>query len=118
MSWPRNPLGLPVEDVYIETVFGRDVPADLRTDPAWIALAKTDPARFLERMAHMRGDPAPNAEQNLVAQVPTMGVDLLLELRRAELNSSSPRDAVLNAISDRLRASDPVTRPQGSRGSP
>jgi len=97
---------LPVEDVYIEAVFGRDVPGDIRTDPAWIQLAKTDPARFLERMAHMRGDPAPNAEQNIVAQVPTMSVDLLLALRRAELDSSSPRDAVLNAIALRLRPSD------------
>ncbi len=117
MSWPRNPLGLPVEDCYVEAVFGRHVPADIRTDPAWIALAKSDPARFLERLSVMRGDPRPS-DESLVAQIPTMGVDLLLELRRAELNSSSPRDAVLNAISDRLRASDPVTRPQGSRGSP
>ena len=106
MSWPRNPLGLPVEDISIERLFGAGVPSDVRIDPVWIQLAKDDPAEFLERLAVMRGDPAPNAEQNIVAQVPTMSVDLLLALRRAELDSSSPRDAVLNAIALRLRPSD------------
>lgn len=105
MSWPRNPLGLPVEDVYIEAIFGGDVPGDIRTDPAWIALAKSDPARFIERLSAMRGESMPNAEQHLVAQIPTMSVDLLLALRRAELDSSTPRDAVLNAIALRLRPS-------------
>jgi hypothetical protein len=95
-----------VEDVYVERLFGAGVPSDVRIDPVWIQLAKDDPAEFLERLSAARGDPAPNAEQNIVAQVPTMSVDLLLALRRAELDSSSPRDAVLNAIALRLRASD------------
>jgi len=99
-------MKLPVEDVYVEMVFGRSVPSDVRIDPVWIQLAKDDPARFIERLSVMRGESMPNAEQHLVAQIPTMGMDLLFELRRAELDSSSPRDAVLNAIVLRLRPSE------------
>ncbi len=100
LKWrpPPTPCGLPVEDVFIRSAFGEDIPGDVAADPEWQRLAKTDPARFIERMAAMRGDSAPSDEQSIVAAAPSMSVDLLLTLRAVELRSGTPRNAVLEAI--------------------
>lgn len=102
-KWPKPPTrgGLPVEDPYVRQVFGANVPADVAGDPSWIGFAKQNPAEFVARLAAMRGESKSN-DTSLVQQIPTMSIDLLLALRRAELDSADPRDEVLLAIRQAL----------------
>ena len=105
MRWPSPPTrgGLPVEDPYIRAVFGADIPGDVAGDPSWVLLAKNYPQEFVARMSAMRGETKSNAE-GIVAQIHSgnMGIDLLLMLRREELNAAAPRDEVLTAIRQAL----------------
>jgi hypothetical protein len=99
VKWPKPPTpgGLPVEDPFIRQVFGADIPADVAGDPSWVLLAKTHPQEFVARMARMKGDES--RDTNLAAQIDSsMGPDLLLQLRREELNTAQPRDEILAAI--------------------